>query len=68
MVAAGKVPDPGGVAMMAPTEWLGRFLLRHCSTATMERLVDPIVTDVRVEAANASRWTSRWITLRASLP
>ena len=54
--------------MMAPTEWLGRFLLRHCSTATMERLVDPIVTDVRVEAANASRWTSRWITLRASLP
>jgi hypothetical protein len=47
--------------MMAPTVRLRRFLSRHCSTATMERLVDPILTDVRFEAARAEGWTSLWI-------
>ena len=49
--------------MMAPTGRLRRFLSRHCSTATMERLVDPILTDIRVEAAKAGRWTNLWIHL-----
>jgi hypothetical protein len=43
------------------TGGLQRFLSRHCSSATMERLVDPILTDIRVEAATAGRWTSLWI-------
>jgi lipopolysaccharide export LptBFGC system permease protein LptF len=29
----------------------------------MERLVDPILTDIRVEAAKAGRWTNLWIHL-----
>jgi hypothetical protein len=43
------------------TRRLQRFLSRHCSAAMMERLVEPILTDVRVEAAKADRWTSLWI-------
>ena len=41
------------------------FLSRHCSPTTMERLVDPILTDIRIESAAASargqHWTSRMI-------
>ena len=43
------------------TGWLRRLLTHHCSTATMERLVDPILTDIRVEAAKAGRWKNLWI-------
>src|SRR5262245_32725953 len=42
-----------------------RFLLRHCSPTIMERLVDPVLTDIHTEARAAAgrgqRWTSRWI-------
>jgi Lipopolysaccharide export system permease LptF/LptG len=42
-----------------------RFFLRHCSAATMERLVDPILTDIEIESRTAAfrgqRWASRWI-------
>jgi hypothetical protein len=37
---------------------LRRLLSRHCSIATMERLVDPILTDIHVEAAKAGQWAS----------
>jgi Lipopolysaccharide export system permease LptF/LptG len=51
--------------MSAPAGRLRRFLLRHCSAVTMERLVDPILTDIRIEAAEASLrgpwWASLWI-------
>jgi hypothetical protein len=40
-----------------------QFLSRHVDAATMERLVEPILTDIRIEAAKAEvqghRWTSR---------
>jgi hypothetical protein len=51
--------------MSAWTDRLRGFLLRHCSRATIERLVDPILTDIQAEARAAAdrgqRWTSRWI-------
>jgi hypothetical protein len=44
---------------------LQRLLSRHCSTAIMERLVDPVLADIHVEASAAAarghRWTSRRI-------
>jgi hypothetical protein len=43
------------------TGGLERLLSRHCSAVTMERLVDPILTDIRIELANAGRWTGFWI-------
>jgi len=47
------------------TRRLQRFLSRHCSTAAMEWLVDPILTDIRIEAAEASLrgrwWAGLWI-------
>ena len=43
------------------TGWLRRLLSRHCSSETMERLVHPILTDIRVEADKAGRWTGLWV-------
>ena len=38
---------------------------RRCSARTMERLIDPALTDVEIESRNASAqgcaWRSRWI-------
>ena len=48
-----------------------RFLLRHCSSVTMARLVDPILTDIDIEAAAAAaigrRWASRRIRIAGSI-
>jgi Lipopolysaccharide export system permease LptF/LptG len=51
---------------MSPvTSWFRRFLSPHCSAATMEWLVEPILTDIRIEANEAflhgRRWASLWI-------
>jgi Lipopolysaccharide export system permease LptF/LptG len=51
---------------MSPvTSWFRRFLSRHSSAATMEWLVEPILTDIRFEANDAClhgrRWASLWI-------
>ena len=51
--------------MSAPNGRLRQYLSRHCSAATMERLVDPILTDTAIEARAAAfrgqQWTGRWI-------
>ena len=51
--------------MSAPTGGLRRLLVRHCSEAAIERLVDPILTDIEIEASAAAdrgqQWTGRWI-------
>jgi hypothetical protein len=51
--------------MTAPGGRFRGFLLRHCSAAIMERLVDPVLADIHVEASAAAvrghRWTSRRI-------
>ena len=54
LVAAREVSDPGGDAMSAPNGRLRHFLSRHCSAATMERLVDPILTDTRDRGESCS--------------
>jgi hypothetical protein len=50
---------------MSAAGWFRRFLVRHCSAAAMERLVDPILTDIHIEAAAAAargqQWASRKI-------
>ena len=44
---------------------LRRVLSRMCSRRTMERLVDPILTDIQVERQEAMRrgriWRGRWV-------
>jgi Lipopolysaccharide export system permease LptF/LptG len=51
--------------MTAPSGQLRRFLSRHCATAAMDHLVDPILTDIQIESTSAAvrgqRWASRWI-------
>lgn len=51
--------------MSAPNSRLRQYLSRHCSAATIERLVDPILTDtaieVRAAAFRGQQWTGRWI-------
>jgi hypothetical protein len=41
------------------------FLARHVDAVTMERLVEPILADIRIETAKADsrgrRWRSRWV-------
>jgi hypothetical protein len=50
---------------------LRRFLVRRCSATTMERLVDPILSDIQIEAAAAAAreqlWASRWIWMAGTL-
>jgi hypothetical protein len=48
------------------TRRLRRLLSRHCSAVTMERLVDPILTDIRIESAEASLRGGWWAGLRIS--
>jgi hypothetical protein len=50
--------------MSAPTGPFRRFLLRNCSAATMERLVDPILTDIHIEAAAAAARGQQWASRR----
>ena len=46
-----------------------RFLLRHCSSVTIGRLVDPILTDIDIEAAAARGrpWASRRIRIAGTI-
>jgi hypothetical protein len=57
--------------MTVPPDQFRRFLLRHCSPTTMERLVDPILTDVEIEAAAAAargqQWTRRRIRIAGTI-
>ena len=48
------------------TRRLRRLLSRHCSAVTMERLIDPILTDIRIESAEASLRGGWWAGLRIS--
>jgi hypothetical protein len=57
--------------MSAAASPLRRFLVRRCSTTTMERLVDPILSDIQIEAAAAAAreqlWAGRWIWMAGTL-
>ncbi len=48
-------------------DWLRAMASRVCSERTMERLVDPVLTDARIESQEAIArgrvWRSRWIRL-----
>jgi uncharacterized membrane protein YhdT len=48
-----------------------RFLRRHCSSVTMARIVDPILTDIHIEAdaadAQGHQWASRRIRAAGSI-
>ena len=50
--------------MSAPAGRFRQFLLRHCSAVTMDRLVDPILTDTHIEATAAAARGRRWANRR----
>ena len=53
--------------MTGPGRWLRAFAALVCRPATVERLVDPIVSDLRIEyaASAGSGWRRRGVLLRA---
>jgi lipopolysaccharide export LptBFGC system permease protein LptF len=53
--------------MSQPGRWLRAFAQRTCRLSTVERLVDPIISDLRIEyaAALGSSWRRRGVLLRA---
>ena len=55
--------------MRRPGSWLRAFAALTCRPSTVERLVDPIVSDLRIEydAALGSAWRRRAVLLRAYL-
>jgi len=52
---------------MTPHHRFRAMAARLCSATTMERLIDPVLTDVEIESRNANAqgrpWRSRWIRL-----
>jgi len=54
--------------MSGPGNWLRAFAVLVCRPSTVERLVDPIISDLRIEyAAPGSAWHRRAVLLRAYL-
>jgi lipopolysaccharide export LptBFGC system permease protein LptF len=55
--------------MSLPGSWLRAFAVLVCRSSTVERLVDPIIADLRIEyaAALGSSWRRRGVLLRAYL-
>ena len=53
--------------MSLPGSWLRAFAVLVCRPATVERLVDPIISDLRIEygASAGSAWRRRGVLLRA---
>jgi lipopolysaccharide export LptBFGC system permease protein LptF len=52
--------------MSGPGNWLRAFAALVCRPSTVERLVDPIISDLRIEyAAAGSAWHRRGVRLRA---
>jgi hypothetical protein len=55
-------------AVTGPGRWLRAFAVLVCRPATVERLVDPIISDLRIEytaSAGRSAWRRRAVLLRA---
>ena len=55
--------------MRRPGSWLRAFAALMCRPSTVERLIDPIISDLRIEydAALGSAWRRRAVLLRAYL-
>jgi hypothetical protein len=53
--------------MSRPGSWLRAFAVSICRSSTVERLVDPIISDLRIEYATAAgrSWRRRGVLLRA---
>ncbi len=53
--------------MSLPGSWLRAFAVSICRSSTVERLVDPIISDLRIESAAAAgrSWRRRGVLLRA---
>jgi lipopolysaccharide export LptBFGC system permease protein LptF len=53
--------------MSGPGSWLRAFAVLVCRSSTVERLIDPIISDLRIEyvAALGSSWRRRGVLLRA---
>src|SRR6185295_9204521 len=62
-----SVDDAGVYPMRAPGQRLQDIASRWCSPRTMERIVEPIVADIRTEHAAAVAdervWLARWIVI-----
>src|SRR5688500_12539806 len=64
LVGPGAISGAGGDPMTPGLDWLRDRVSLLVRPSTMERLVDPILTDVRLECQGARRsghlWASRW--------